>query len=397
MYKLFCRIYQNAFKVGAYALPWRRPKRLGGYGALTKLLGDRGCKSILVVTDKGLTSLGMHEEVIKAIKNADASVVVYDSTAQNPTIGNVDEALALYKQNACNAIVALGGGSAMDCGKGVGVRIARNKKTLHQLRGTLKVWLSMPLFIAIPTTAGSGSEVSVAALVTDSITNDKFAINDPALIPHFVIHDPRLTVNLPADLTASTGMDALCHAVEAYIGNSNTYRTQMDAIKAVRLIFANLYDAYQDGQNIVARANMQKAAYLAGAAFTRAYVGNIHAMSHSISGLYGTPHGLVNAIIMPFVLERYGSTVHKSLKDLAIAASLASISTPNEVAANRFISAIKEMNSKMGIPKKLSGIHVNDIPKMARHALREANPLYPVPVIFDYGDMVEMYKKIAHF
>ncbi|MCL2362658.1 MAG: iron-containing alcohol dehydrogenase [Defluviitaleaceae bacterium] len=394
MYKTYCRIYQKAFKAGAVFLPWRRPKRLGGYSALANLLSDKNCDSVLVVTDKGLTSRDLHEGVIGAIRQAGACSVIYDNTAQNPTIDNVDEALALYRAKGCKAIVALGGGSAIDCGKGVGARLARKNKTLHQLRGPLKVWLKMPLFIAIPTTAGSGSEVSVAALVTDSRTNDKFAINDPALIPHYVLHDPHLTVGLPAELTATTGMDALCHAVEAYIGNSNTCRTQMDAIKAVRIIFGNLYDAYLDGHNIKARANMQKAAYLAGAAFTRAYVGNIHAMSHAISGLYGTPHGLVNAVIMPYILDAYGSAIHKPLKDLAIAASLADSSTPKVVATRRFIDAIRDMNSKMGIQEKLSGINTEDIPKLAKHALREANPLYPVPVIFDYDDMVKMFHQI---
>jgi len=358
------------------------------------LLRDENCKSVLMVTDMGLTDLGLHEKLHETIAKDGIRVAIYDKTAQNPTINNVEEALALYKEKNCTAIIGLGGGSAMDCAKGVGVLISRPKKNLHQLRGQLKVWLKMPLFIAIPTTAGSGSETSVAALITDSRTNEKFAINDPALIPHYMLHDPRLTVNLPPALTATTGMDALCHAVEAYIGNSNTCRTQMDAIKAVRIIFRSLYTAYCDGQNLQARADMQKAAYLAGAAFTRAYVGNIHAVSHALSGQYGTPHGLANAVIMPYVLEMYGDAVRKPLSELAIAAGLADINTPKSVAARRFIKAIWDMNERMGIPDKISGINPRDIPMLANRAFREANPLYPVPVIFWYDDMVKVYHEI---
>jgi len=394
MYKLYCRAFQNAFKAGAVVLPWRRPKRLGGYDALAALLQDKSCSSVLIVTDKGITALGLHEKLIKTITKAGINVEVYDKTAQNPTIDNVEEALDLYRGKNCTAIIGLGGGSSMDCAKGVGVRIARPNKSIHQLRGQLKVWLKMPLFIAIPTTAGSGSETSVAALITDSLTNEKFAINDPALIPHYMLHDPRLTACLPPALTATTGMDALCHAVEAYIGKSNTCRTQMDAIKAVRLIFSNLYTAYCDGQNLNARANMQKAAYLAGAAFTRAYVGNIHAVSHALSGQYGTPHGLANAVIMPYVLDMYGEAVERPLWELAIAAGLADVKTPKGAAARSFIRATRDMNKKMDIPNKISGINPADVPTLASRALKEANPLYPVPVIFDHDDMVKVYHEI---
>jgi len=186
-------------------------------------------------------------------------------------------------------------------------------------------------------------------------------------------------------------MDALCHAVEAYIGHSNTCRTQLDAIKAVRLIFRNLYAAYKDGHNLKARSNMQKAAYLAGAAFTRAYIGNIHAVSHALSGEYNTPHGLANAVIMPYVLEMYGKTVTVPLSELAIAAGIAGPTTPKNVAAQRFISAIRAMNAKMNIPTKINELRVEDIPKLAKRAVQEANPLYPVPVIFGYEDMVRVY------
>jgi len=394
MYKLYCRVYQNTFRAGSVALPWRRPSRLGGYKALVALLRDRGINSVLIVTDKGLTALGLHEELVQTITQSGITTSVYDNTAQNPTIDNIEEALVLYKAEECTAIIALGGGSPMDCAKGVGARVARPKKSVESMRGLYKVLLKMPLFIAIPTTAGSGSETTVAAVVVDSRTGEKFAINDTALIPHYVLHDPRLTIKLPPAITATTGMDALCHAVEAYIGHSNTCRTELDAIKAVRLIFNNLHTAYQDGNNLQARTNMQKAAYLAGAAFTRAYVGNIHAISHTLSGQYDTPHGLANAVIMPYVLDVYGKTIEKRLWELAIAAGIAGLETPKNIASRQFIDTIRKMNREMNIPDKIADLKLYDIPKLANHALKEANPLYPVPVIFGYNDMVRVYHKL---
>ena len=394
MYKLFCRTFQKGFWVGSGVLPWRRPIRLSSYDGLTNVLHEKGCTSLLVVTDKGLVQAGMHRKLLDKLRSERVKVTVFDKTTQNPTIDNIEEALSLYESEKCSAIIALGGGSAMDCAKGVGARVARPKKKIQQMRGLFKVLLPMPLFFAIPTTAGSGSETTVAAVITDSRTKEKYAINDTALIPHYVLFLPELTVGLPPFFTATTGMDALCHAVEAYIGNSNTKQTKVDAIRAVQLIFESLLDAYKNGKNIKARANMQTAAFLAGAAFTRAYVGNIHAISHALSGQYGTPHGFANAVIMPYVLEVYGESAHKPLWELAYAVGLADDTTPTNEGAKRFIAAIWEMNAKMGIPKKIEGIKRADIPILAKRALKEANPLYPVPVIFSQADMMVVMLKV---
>jgi alcohol dehydrogenase class IV len=297
--------------------------------------------------------------------------------------------LALYKKENCAAIIALGGGSPMDCAKGVGARVARPRKSIPKMRGPLKVLKRMPPFIAIPTTAGSGSEATVAAVVVDG--NQKYAINDPALIPHYVVFEPRLTAGLPPGITATTGIDALCHAVEAYIGQSNTRQTRRDALRAARLVFENLYAAYTNGHDLKARANMQEAAFLAGTAFTRAYVGNIHAAAHTLGGQYDTPHGLANAVIMPYVLEQYGEKVFKPLSEMAAAAGIASAAADERGKTMRFNEAIREMNSKMGTPDKLADLRAEDIPMLVKRALRESNPLYPVPVIFGYDDMEKVY------
>jgi alcohol dehydrogenase class IV len=262
------------------------------------------------------------------------------------------------------------------------------------MRGQLKVLKRMPLLVAIPTTAGTGSETTLAAVITNSVTHEKYAITDPSLFPHYALLLPQLTTGLPPFLTACTGMDALCHAVEAYIGHSNTNQTRKDALKATELIFKNLWTAFSDGQNIDARKNMLDAAFLAGTAFTRAYVGNIHAVAHTLGGQYGTQHGLANAVIMPYILEMYGEKIYARLSEMAVAAGIAKKSSSMKENSEQFIEAIREMNAKMGIPKKISELKADDIPTLAVRAFREANPLYPVPVIYNRKEMEIIYDKL---
>jgi alcohol dehydrogenase class IV len=262
------------------------------------------------------------------------------------------------------------------------------------MKGVLKVRKPIPPLFAVPTTSGTGSEATLAAVITDSKTHEKYAINDMALIPHYAVLDPKLTLNLPPHITSTTGMDALTHAIEAYIGRSNTKETKMYSQRALKMIFDNLWEAYSKGDNITARENMQLASYYAGLAFTRAYVGNVHAVAHTLGGFYSIPHGLANAVILPYVLEYYGDAVNEPLAELS---ELVGISGKNDSAKERavkFIDEIKKMNERMGIPKKIKGIVESDIPIMAERAFHEANPLYPVPKILDREDFRKLYKLI---
>ena len=260
------------------------------------------------------------------------------------------------------------------------------------MKGILKVRRRLPLLIAIPTTAGTGSETTLAAVITDAETRHKYAINDFPLIPKYAVLDPKVTRSLPPFITATTGMDALTHAVEAYIGNSTTPGTRKDALMAVALIFRNLDDAYEDGSNLEARANMLKASYYAGCAFTKSYVGYVHAVAHSLGGEYNVPHGLANAILLPFVLEAYGPAVHQKLSELAVAAGLSDENTPKEESAGRFIDAIKAMKKRFKIDDTISNIREEDIPKLAHYADKEANPLYPVPVLMNAKELESFYR-----
>ena len=390
MFNLYCRAFQKVMKVTSVILPWREPELLVGENSLARLplfIKNKNITSLLIVTDQGIAAAGLMDGFLGGLREEEIEFVIYDKTVPNPTIDNIEEALQLYKANACQGIVAFGGGSPIDCAKGVGARLARPKKTLPQMKGILKVLKKMPPLFAVPTTAGTGSEATLACVVSNSDTHEKYPLMDTALIPHVAVLDPLLTVKLPIHITSTTGMDALTHAVEAYIGKSNTKQTRQWSIDAVNLIFDNLYEAYSNGENLAARTNMQSAAYLAGKAFTRAYVGNVHALAHTLSGFYNVPHGLANAILLPSVLEYYGASIHKPLAELADAVGVCEPSDLTMQKATKFIQAIKELNEKMDIPSNVDCILDCDIPLMADRAFKEANPLYPVPQIFSKEDM----------
>lgn len=260
------------------------------------------------------------------------------------------------------------------------------------MRGQLKVMHKLPPFFAVPTTAGTGSETTLAAVVSNTKTHEKYAINDPCLRPKFAVLDPELTVGLPPHITSTTGMDALTHAVEAYIGKSNTKSTRDYAEKAVAIIFANLETAYKDGKNINARGQMLLGSFYGGMAFTRAYVGYVHAVAHNLGGMYGIPHGLANAVILPVMLEEYGAAIYPQLSKLANFAGIEGTSDDDK--AKKFIAEVYAMNERMNIPKGFTQIKEEDIPTIVSRALKEANPLYPVPVIFDEDRMTQIVKKL---
>lgn len=397
MYKLYCRVYQNTLRVASYFGPWRRPKLLAGENSLRKLpklIKSKEINNVLIVTDKGIASIGLIDGLIKGLEKQGIGAFIYDKTVPNPTIDNIEEALQLFKQNNCDGIIAFGGGSPMDCAKGVGARIAKPNKSIPEMKGQLKVRKNIPPLFAIPTTAGTGSEATIAAVITDPRTHEKYALNDMVLIPHYTVLDPLLTVNLPSHITSTTGMDALTHAIEAYIGKSNTRATKKFSEEAIKLIFENIEEAYINGNNITARDKMQKASYFAGIAFTRAYVGYVHAMAHTLGGMYGAPHGLANAVILPYVLEYYGESVYKPLAELADLVGIGNLKDTESKKAKKFIKSIKQLNEDMNIPDKISGILNEDIPILVERALKEANPLYPVPRILGKKDLYRLFNQI---
>ena len=394
----YYRAYQAAFKVAMPVFNWDEPQLLKGPGAikdLPALVKSKGISNVLIVTDKGLMSLNLLDSLFEYLDKQNIRYTVYDGVQPNPSIENIEEARRIYLKNNCEGIIAFGGGSPMDCAKVAGARIANPNTTVSQMRGLLKVFKKIPPFFAVPTTAGTGSETTLAAVVSNMQTHEKYAINDPKLRPKYAVLDPELTTGLPKKITSTTGMDALTHAVEAYIGLSGVKSTDDYAEKATKLIFENLEKAYEDGKDIEARENMLVASFYAGMAFTRAYVGYVHAIAHNLGGMYGTPHGLANAVILPHVLEYYGETAHEKLAKLADIVGIDGDSDKEK--AEKFIEEIKEMNEEMDIPEHFDFIKDEDIPTIVERALKEGNPLYPVPKIMDEADCTAVVKAIRGF
>lgn len=388
---MYCRAFQACFRVVIPVLPYRKPKTISSIEDLGYVLYKENSSRVLLVTDGGIVKVGLHIPVTEALTNAGIQVVIYDKTQANPTVDNVEEALMVYHENDCQAIIALGGGSAMDCAKGVGARVVRRHTSLSRMKGVLKVIRRLPCLIAIPTTAGTGSECTLAAVITDPKKNTKYAISDFPLIPKYALLDAHMTLSLPPFLTACTGMDALTHAIEAYIGQSTTSDTREAALQAIALIYENLFDVYHHGDNIKARNNMAHAAYLAGWAFSKSYVGYVHALAHALGGKYGVAHGYANAVLLPVVLRGYGSSIYPKLKDCAIAAGLADVDTDDKLASVRLIESIEEMNHSFGIGSTIEELRREDIPALCKHADAEANPLYPVPVLMNAKELERFY------
>lgn len=391
--KACCRTYQTLFRIILPVLPYREPKILNSNNEILQVLQNNKIESVMLVTDKGIRNLGLTKS-LEELVGANLNLCVYDETVPNPTTQNVYDAVKLYKQNNCNALIAFGGGSAMDCAKGVGAQIANPKKPLNKMKGVLNVKKELPLLIAIPTTAGTGSETTLAAVITDSETRHKYAINDFPLIPRYAALMPELTVGLPKHITSTTGMDALTHAIEAYIGRSTTKQTREKALSATKAIFENILVVYNDGTNLEARKNMLKAAYDAGVAFTKSYVGYVHAIAHSLGGKYNVPHGLANAVILPYVLKAYGKKVYKKLWQMGVFVGLFDKTTSYATGAKLFIEKIEELNKQMNIPTKIDALVERDIAELSATAEHEANPLYPVPVLFTKEQLAKIYYKI---
>jgi alcohol dehydrogenase class IV len=385
---VYYRVFQAVFNIGARLFPWRKAIPIQGAGSIGKipeLLRERGVTKPLVVTDPGLIKAGIASRLTAVLDGAGIAYALFGEVEANPSVHTVNVIYERYGSGGCDGIIALGGGSPIDAAKAAAARVARPNKSINRMGGLLRVLRRLPPLIAVPTTAGTGSETTIAALITDTETRHKYAVMDLCLIPLYAVLDPELTLDLPPKITATTGMDALTHAVEAYLcWTYNTRESIRFALDAVKAVFENLETVYADGKNVAARQAMLIAAYKAGFAFTRAGVGNIHAIAHTLGGIYNTPHGLANAVILPLVLEDYGEGVYKKLAVLADAAGVADPASAGEAGkARAFIKAIYAMNERMGIPRGFDFIKDEDIPQMTRWAAKESNPLYPVPVVFD--------------
>jgi alcohol dehydrogenase len=385
--KVLClRIYMIIFKGVTLILPFKWPRMFDGPGSSLELcrhIAAQGHTKILLVTDSMLVKLGLLDDMQAELEQLGVTVVMFDGVKPDPTIEQIEAGVTVLKDNNCKAILAVGGGSSIDAAKVIAAR-GKSDKSIAKMAGLFKIYFSgtLPLF-AVPTTAGTGSEVTIAAVVSDPEQQRKLPLMDLKLMPVAAALDGELMIGLPAHITAATGMDALTHAVEAYISHNAMKRTDVQAIEATQLIMANLATAVADGSNIAARQAMARASNLAGMAFTQAGVGYVHAIAHNFGALYHTPHGLANAIVMPYVLDYSKSTCANRMADLAKACNIGSVDDSDDQLAEAFINRIREMKQKFDIPEKLDVLQQKDISKIATAALKEAHFTYAVPRYMD--------------
>ena len=394
----YYRAFQFIFDIGARCLYWRKPIVVSGEGSLKEvpsLFKKHGVKKVMIVTGRTVGKT-IAPEVKKYLDDAGINYEHYSEVSANPTVKIVDEIQKLYLDTNCDGFLAIGGGSPMDAAKGAAARVVHPKKSVNKMAGLLKVHHKIPTYVAVPTTAGTGSETTIAAVITDQETHHKYAVMDLCLVPKYAVMDPETTRNLPPKTTATTGMDALTHALEAYVSwTYNTKETIRLAEEATVAIFKYLEKAYNDPNDMEAREEMLNASFKAGFAFTRAGVGNVHAIAHTLGGLYNTPHGLANAVILPIVLEDYGEKVYGKLAHMAELTGVMTSGT-DEQKAKAFIAEIRAMNKRMDIPSGFTHIEEKDIPQMVEWALAECNPFYPVPVVYTKEHCTEVIHRIIN-
>jgi alcohol dehydrogenase len=347
---------------------------------LCHTIAEFGIRRVTIVTDTVLVNLGLVAPIRSALEKSGIAVVVFDGIEPDPTYRVIEHGHQAVKAHRSDAVLAVGGGSSIDAAKIIAA-MATTDKPPRKMLGFFKLTKPiLPLFV-IPTTAGTGSEVTIAAVISDPDTHSKAAVIDPRLVPTAAALDPLLMKGMPKPITAATGMDALTHAVEAYTNRWPNAETGFYSRAAVRMIFANLPRAYANGDDLDAREAMAIASCYAGLAFTKAYVGYVHAFSHTLGGHYGTPHGLGNAITMPYVLDfvQEAPWARSRLAQLALAIGAGQPSEPEALLARRFIERIRELSREIGIPEKLDALKSADIPAIAREAMIEAHRDYPVP------------------
>jgi alcohol dehydrogenase class IV len=377
-------------------LPVPEPVLLVGAGASVRLgqaIGAFRHRRLLVVTDPQILALGLAAPLLEALAEGGTPFVVFDGVEADAPIPSIERGIAAFGTQGCDALLAIGGGSAMDTAKTIGLSVA-NDRHPRRLVGYFRGRHGPPPLYAVPTTAGTGSEATVAAVISDPATHRKLVIADTRLVPTMAALDPALMTGLSPAITAATGMDALTHAIEARIGDWATPFTDRMAGAAVALIYRWLPRAFDDGADLAAREQMALASTFAGLAFTRANVGNVHAIAHQIGGLYHTPHGLANAIVLPKVLRFCAAAAEPRLAALAVHAGVSVAGEADADGARRFIESVEALNARLGIPTRLDALHEDDIGALAVAACREADGNYPVPRVMAKADCESLLREL---
>jgi len=374
-----------------------QPKMIKGEHSLLDLvdvLKEKHIHRYMVVTTAGFIKRGTLQPFFERLDENHIAYSIFHDVKPDPEIMDVENLKEYYMKEGCQGLIAIGGGSVIDCSKAALACVQSSHLDVKTVLETGIVSKTLPFFIAVPTTAGTGSEVTAGAVITDPIRKRKYALSHLFLIPKYAVLDASLLTTLPPKMTAYTGMDALTHAIEAYINHFNNRKTNKYALEAIQSIFQYLVPSFEDGSNITYRLELLEASYKAGVAITNNYIGYVHAIAHGIGGMYHLQHGMINAIILPIVLEEYGDTITKKLAYIADIVGIAGHTDQQK--AEYFIKKLKEINQALGIPTSIPEIQDSDIHYLATGAEKEGNPAYPTPVTWDVEHFEKVIRKIKH-
>ena len=372
-----------------------QPTMIKGEHALLDLvdvLKEKHMNRYMIVTTAGFIKRGTLQPFFERLDKSRIAYSIFQDVKPDPEISDVEKLKEYYIKEGCQGLIAIGGGSVIDCSKAALACVQTSHLDVKTVLETGRVSKILPLFIAVPTTAGTGSEVTAGAVITDPIRKRKYALSHLFLIPKYAVLDASLLTTLPAKMTAYTGMDALTHAIEAYINHFNNRKTKKYELEAIQSIFQYLIPSFLDGSNIQYRLELLEASYKAGVAITNNYIGYVHAIAHGIGGMYHLQHGMINAIILPIVLEEYGGAVTKKLARIADVIGIDGHTDQQK--AEHFIKKLKELNRVLGIPTSIPEIQDADIHYLATGAEKEGNPTYPTPVTWDVRKFEEVIRKI---
>ena len=395
MIHFLLRVRQAIFSPIQKTQLYMQPRMIKGEHALLDLvdvLKEKHLTHYMIVTTPGFIKRGTLQSFFDALNQNDIQYSIFHDVKPDPEISDVEKLKEMFIKDGCQALIAIGGGSVIDCSKAALACVQMKNLDVKTVLHTGRVSKQLPLLIAVPTTAGTGSEVTAGAVITDPIKKRKYALSHLFLIPKYAVLDASLLTSLPAKMTAYSGMDALTHAIEAYINCFNNRKTNEYALCAIKSIFQYLVPSFEDGLNMQYRLELLEASYNAGVAISNNYVGYVHAIAHGIGGMYHLQHGMINAIILPIVLEEYGGAVVGKLATIADVVGITGATDQDK--SKQFIQKLKELNHIFSIPTSISEIQNEDIHYLATGAEKEGNPTYPTPVTWNVAQFEKVIRKI---
>lgn len=395
MIHFLLRVRQAIFSPIQKTQLYMQPRMIKGEHALLDLvdvLKEKHLTHYMIVTTPGFIKRGTLQSFFEALTQNDIQYSIFHDVKPDPEISDVEKLKEMFIKDGCQALIAIGGGSAIDCSKAALACVQMKNLDVKTVLHTGRVSKQLPLLIAVPTTAGTGSEVTAGAVITDPIKKRKYALSHLFLIPKYAVLDSSLLTSLPAKMTAYSGMDALTHAIEAYINCFNNRKTNEYALCAIKSIFQYLVPSFEDGLNMQYRLELLEASYNAGVAISNNYVGYVHAIAHGIGGMYHLQHGMINAIILPIVLEEYGGAVVGKLATIADVVGITGATDQDK--SKQFIQKLKDLNQIFSIPTSIPEIQEEDIHYLATGAEKEGNPTYPTPVTWNVAQFEKVIRKI---